>query len=349
MHLDAAWTQAGLVAKVGRMNEIKVLDHGFVKFVDSMGSDERIVEAARVSTGRGFVSWEPYKRCKRCNRVGHFEDAQGGLLDLVSNTGWPCLDTDPVSERYSKHGPFEPFPRGDLGILEYLYKNGHTTPFEMCELVIDVQAPMDVWRQWIRNRTASVNEYSTRYSPAIDLMASTSPREWRKQGTTNRQGSGEFLPPWGEEIVLKRNAAGEAIESDFTPIGAKLTQRELELHQLAREVYEERLAMGVAKEQARKDLPLSNYTRAIWKMDLHNLLHNFLGKRMHPHAQLEIRQYANAVAQIAKEIWPRTYALFEEYTLHGVHLSRTEARAALQSLELDPTAAPALVIKLRGA
>jgi thymidylate synthase (FAD) len=103
--------------------------------------------------------------------------------------------------------------------------------------------------------------------------------------------------------------------------------REAELHAHARRVYEERLAMGVAKEQARKDLPLSNYTLARWKLDLHNLLHIFLAKRKHKHAQLEMRLYADAIGDIAQMLWPRTYAFFEEYTLHSVQLSRSEVKA----------------------
>lgn len=269
-----------------RGHTIHVLDHGYVKLVDFMGSDETIVEAARISTGRGFVSWEPYKRCMTCDVI----DA-----DMKSN---PLLCAD--------HAGWEMFPRGDRGILDYLYRMEHTSPFEMSELIIDVMVPMDHWRQWIRNRTASVNEYSTRYSPAIDEIAQTRPTAWRSQGATNRQGSGAFL----DETV-----------------GVVLSQREIELHELARKVYDERLAAGVAKEQARKDLPLSNYTAARWKIDLHNLLKHFLAKRLHPHAQAEIRQYAGAVAQIVKTLWPRTWELFEEYDLHGVRLSKTEARA----------------------
>jgi thymidylate synthase (FAD) len=274
-----------------RGREIKVLDNGYVRLVDCLGTDESIVEAARISTGRGFVSWEAYKRCKTCDIID---------VDLKSN---PLL--------CEEHAGWEMFPRGDHGILEYLYKMGHTTPFEMCEIVIDVQVPMDHWRQWIRNRTASVNEYSTRYSEAIDIMAKTLPGEWRTQGTTNRQGSGGRV----DEVT-----------------GSLLSAREQQLHELARDVYEDRLKAGVAKEQARKDLPLSTYTAARWKIDLHNLLHNFLGKRMHPHAQKEIREYACAVAEIVKTIWPRSYALYEEYTLHGVHLSRTEKTALAELL-----------------
>lgn len=274
---------------------IKVLDHGYVRFVDSLGSDESIVEAARTSTGRGFVSWEPYKRCKTC------EIATG-----VRDNPLIC----------DGHAGFELFPRGDLGILDYLYRNRHTTPFEMCELIIDVRVPMDCWRQWIRHRTANVNEYSTRYSEAIDLMAQTPPGEWRTQGQTNRQGSGAVLS---------------------TDAGVYLSMREAEFQEAARALYDERLANGVAKEQARKDLPLSTYTAARWKCDLHNVFH-FLGLRMHAHAQLEIRLFANAVAEIVKSIWPRSYALFEEYSLHGAHFSRSELATIRKLIDVDAVA-----------
>ncbi len=321
--------------------EIKCLDKGYVRFVDSMGSDEDIVAAARMSTGRGFVSWEPYKRCKRC--------------DLVAPASWGA-DYDPAACKGALHD-WQDFPRGDLGILEYLYKMGHSTPFEMCEIIIDVQVPMDAWRQWIRHRTASVNEYSTRYSEAIDLMAKTDPGAWRTQGVTNRQGSGAFLPVGG-------NQDGD----NNTHGGAYLSARETVFHEEARAIYEERLRTGVAKEQARKDLPLSTYTAARWKCDLKNLL-GFLRLRMHPHAQIEIRTYANAVAEMVKAIWPRTFALFEEHDLCGVHLSRTEAEVVRQFIAraqadfiggergvidfsakygLDEKAAKALVAKLAG-
>lgn len=314
-----------------RGHKIKVLDHGYVKLVDFMGSDETIVEAARISTGRGFVSWEPYKRCKTCGTVH-----AGEGVTMSPNVG-VCMKKIDSGERCNSFD-FEVFARGDLGILDYLYRMEHTTPFEMCELVVDVMVPMDHWRQWIRNRTASVNEYSTRYSPAIDEIARTKPTEWRAQGTTNRQGSGAFL---------------------VEDVGVVLSQREIELHELARKVYEERLAAGVAKEQARKDLPLSNYTAARWKIDLMNLLKHFLAKRLHPHAQVEIRAYAGAVAAFTKELWPHTYALFEEYDLFGVKLSCTEkmaladlttisgARSALDNM-LGEAGAKALIKKLGG-
>jgi thymidylate synthase (FAD) len=227
-------------------------------------------------------------------------------------------------------------PKGDAGLLEYMYKNGHTTPFEMCELIIDVKVPMDTWRQWIRHRTASVNEYSTRYSPAIDEAAVTAPDKWRTQGVTNRQGSGGFVAEFPDLPKY------EAIKERGVSPGKYLSLIEEEHLELAREVYEERLAFGVAKEQARKDLPLSTYTLARWKCDLHNLLH-FLGKRMHPHAQQEIREYATAIGeQLVAQIWPRSYALFKEHTLGAEKLSATEVKAlrALSSrvLIIDPEA-----------
>jgi len=226
----------------------KVLDDGFVRVVDYMGSDESIVQAARVSYGKG---------------------------------------TKRVSE--------------DRGLIRYLMRNWHTTPFEMCEVKLHVRVPMDCWRQWIRHRTANVNEYSTRYSEAIDAAQATSPGEWREQSTGNRQGSGGLLDP---------------------AVGAELSRQEGELQRYSREVYEERLRQGVAREQARKDLPLSTYTEAYWKIDLHNLFH-FLMLRMDAHAQLEIRSYANVIGNEIVSRWcPLAWEAFVDYRLKAVNLTR---------------------------
>ena len=193
----------------------------------------------------------------------------------------------------------------DRGLIRYLMRHMHTTPFEMCELKLHVRAPMDVWRQWIRHRTANVNEYSTRYSVAIDAAQRTPPAEWRTQSRENRQGSGEAL---GVEI------------------GEDLTAAELELQEHARAVYERRLELGVAREQARKDLPLSTYTEAYWKINLHNLLH-FLSLRMDSHAQLEIREYAQTIGREIVAKWtPLVWEAFEDYRLHATQLSSLERR-----------------------
>jgi thymidylate synthase (FAD) len=191
----------------------------------------------------------------------------------------------------------------DRQLIRYLLRHAHTTPFEMAELKFVVRVPMDCWRQWIRHRTASVNEYSTRYSLAIDAMQGTHDDQWRSQAASNRQGSGEALPP---------------------ATGHHHTAAEQELQALARRVYEERLAAGIAREQARKDLPLSTYTEAYWKIDLHNLLH-FLALRMDPHAQLEIRRYAETIGhQIVAPLFPLVWEAFLDYRMEAVRLTRLD-------------------------
>ncbi len=232
--------------------QFKVLDDGFVRVIDYMGGDESIVQAARVSYGKG---------------------------------------TKKVNE--------------DKGLIRYLLRNFHTTPFEMCELKLHVRVPMDTWRQWIRHRTANVNEYSTRYSLAIDSTQKTDPDEWRLQAADNKQGSSGFFD----------NA-----------IGSKLTEREDELQQFAKEIYQERVQLGVAREQARKDLPLSTYTEAYWKIDLHNLL-NFLALRMDNHAQFEIRSYANVIGNEIVSRWcPLAWEAFKDYRMNSMSLSSLEIK-----------------------
>jgi thymidylate synthase (FAD) len=191
----------------------------------------------------------------------------------------------------------------DRGLIRYLLRHRHTTPFEMAEVKLLVRVPMDCWRQWIRHRTANVNEYSTRYSLAIDAMQATPPEAWRTQATENRQGSGALL-----------DAA----------LGEQLSSAESEFQNQARQLYEGRIAAGVAREQARKDLPLSTYTEAYWKVDLHNLLH-FLALRMDNHAQWEIREYASTIGrEIVQPLFPLVWEAFVDYRLEGMFLTRLE-------------------------
>lgn len=228
----------------------KVLDDGFIRVIDYMGADESIVQAARVSYGKG---------------------------------------TKKIHE--------------DKGLIRYLMRHRHTTPFEMCEIKLHLRVPMDCWRQWIRHRTANVNEYSTRYSIAIDSVQKTKPTEWRIQSIRNKQGSEEYI---NEDI------------------GKILTEEEESLQSQIRKVYEERLNCDVAREQARKDLPLSTYTEAYWKIDLHNLLH-FLSLRMDKHAQFEIRSYANIIGNEIVSKWcPIVWEAFCDYRLNALHLSKIE-------------------------
>lgn len=201
----------------------------------------------------------------------------------------------------------------DRTLIRYLMRHRHTTPFEMAEIKLLVRVPMDCWRQWIRHRTANVNEYSTRYSLAIDATQTTPPELWRSQAESNRQGSGEPLD----------------IE-----IGKKLSTAEKQLQDESRRVYEERIAAGVAREQARKDLPLSTYTEAYWKVDLHNLLH-FLSLRMDDHAQQEIRDYAAAIGrEIVQPLFPVVWEAFEDYRLGGQFLTRLDQEVIGRVLKL---------------
>ena len=228
----------------------QVLDNGFIRVIDYMGDDTSIVQAARVSYGKGTKK---------------------------------------------KHM--------DRGLIRYLMRHNHTTPFEMCEIKFHLRVPMDAWRQWIRHRTASVNEYSTRYSIAIAATQITKPGEWRFQAANNKQGS---------DGLLDENE------------GTLLSEEERRLHEMSRSIYEKRLEMGIAREQARKDLPLCTYTEAYWKIDLHNLLH-FLRLRMELNAQYEIRMYANIIGNEIVSRWcPLTWEAFKEYHFESEIFSATE-------------------------
>jgi thymidylate synthase (FAD) len=203
----------------------------------------------------------------------------------------------------------------DRGLIRYLLRHAHTTPFEMCEITLHVRVPMDTWRQWIRHRTANVNEYSTRYSVAIDAAQHTPSGQWRRQSADNRQGSAGFLP---------------------ASLGEALTASETTLLELARHTYEARLAAGVAREQARKDLPLSTYTEAYWKVDLHNLLH-FLQLRMDDHAQEEIRAYAALIGEEIAARWvPIVWEAFNDYRRRALRLSRIEVEVVTALASTSP-------------
>jgi thymidylate synthase (FAD) len=233
-----------------------VLAHGFVTLVDYMGDDNAIVQAARVSYGRGTKSL-----------------------------------------------------RDDRGLIRYLLRHRHTTPFEMVEFKFLVRLPIYVARQWIRHRTASVNEYSARYSVVPEEFDFPEPDRVRAQSSRNRQGRGDALPP---EAVAKFRGELERLSGE------------------AYRAYSEALAAGVARETARLVLPLATYTQWYWKIDLWNLLH-FLSLRLDPHAQEEIRRYSGELASLAKLVTPIAFEAFEEFQLEGLSLTRRE-QAAIRAL-----------------
>jgi thymidylate synthase (FAD) len=239
---------------------LPVLDHGFIRVIDYMGDDGAIVQAARVSYGRG---------------------------------------TRRVSE--------------DRGLINYLMRHRHTTPFEMCEIKYHVKLPIFVARQWIRHRTANVNEYSARYSILDNEFYLPAPEHVAAQATTNRQGRAEALDPAGAQQVLDLlRADAERAYHGYAEL----------LNEDAAGTPIDRGRLGLARELARMNLSLNFYTQWYWKIDLHNLLH-FLSLRADPHAQYEIRAYAKAMLDMLARWVPMTHAAFLEYRMNAAVISAT--------------------------
>ncbi|MCB1970419.1 MAG: FAD-dependent thymidylate synthase [Geminicoccaceae bacterium] len=232
---------------------LPVLDQGFIRVIDYMGDDAAIVQAARVSYGKGTKH--------------------------VSN---------------------------DRGLINYLMRHRHTSPFEMCEIKLHIKLPIFVARQWIRHRTANVNEYSARYSILDDGTYQPEAHELAVQATTNRQGRGDRVDERHSDALLARLADNAA--------------RNLDDYRWLLNAEEDGQRPGLSRELARIVLPLSSYTQWYWKTDLHNLLH-FLALRADPHAQYEIRVYADRLMEVLRRWVPLTASAFEDYRLNAVTLS----------------------------
>ncbi len=235
-----------------------VLDHGFVRVIDYMGDDAAVVQAARVSYGRG---------------------------------------TRRVSE--------------DAGLIRYLMRHRHTTPFEMCEIKFHVKLPIFIARQWIRHRTANVNEYSARYSVLDREFYIPAPEQLAAQSSSNRQGRGDVLS--GQEAQEVLNLLRDDAMRNYDHYMFMLNEE-------ADGSPADPGRQGLARELARMNLTLNAYTQWYWKADLHNLLH-FLSLRADTHAQYEIRAYADAMLSIVKAWVPQTYAAFADYRLGAVTFS----------------------------
>jgi len=284
------------------LKEITVLDHGYVRYVDSMGDDASIVAAARMSTGKGFLGWGP--KCVHCK--------QEVTLALAH--------ADPTAMKCPKCGTVDTEP-GDEKLLEFLYKNQHHTPFEMCEMAIEAYWPIMVGREAMRHRVFSFNEFSARYAQMPNEHYVPAPERFVTKLTGNKQESSAYSPEMQKDIG---NICGDAIHD---------VQQELYKQ------YEDMINEGVPKEIARINTPVSRYTRVRMKGDIRGWL-GFLKLRLDPAAQWEIRQYAQAIAEIVKDLWPRTYALFEEHTLGSVTLSRSEAKLAAKWISVPAISTP---------
>jgi len=228
-------------------------DDGFIRLVDYMGTDSSIVQAARVSYGKGTKT----------------------LLE-------------------------------DRNLIRYLMRHRHTTPFEMVEMTFHARMPIFVARQWVRHRTANINEYSMRYSEPLDMYYLPEPENIAEQSKDNKQGRKQD-PLNRKEAINIRDEMNYNMSNSF-------------------ETYNKFNQQGLARELSRIILPTGAYTEWYWKNDLHNTLH-FLNLRMDKHAQKEIRDYANAMSTIVKKIAPLAYEAFEDYRLNAKTFSKQEMKA----------------------
>ena len=239
--------------------EIKVLDHGFIRIIDRMGDDISIVQAARISYGKGA--------------------------------------TNSVRDR---------------GLIRYLMKHKHTSPFEMCEIKLHIKMPLFVARQWVRHRTANINEYSARYSVLSTDYYVPSIERVGPQSADNHQGT-----------------SSEGMNDELKQQCIKLIHNESES---AMSVYECLLNHGLSRELSRVIVPLNAYTEMYWKIDLHNLLH-FIRLRIEEGAQYEIREYARALLEIVRQWVPYTYEAFYDYVLNARTFSGKEMLVLRKILE----------------
>ena len=237
---------------------ISVLDHGFVRVIDYMGDDTSIVQAARVSYGKG---------------------------------------TKKVST--------------DSGLIKYLMRHRHSTPFEMCEIKYHIKLPIFIARQWIRHRTANVNEYSARYSIMDKEFYVPERQHLAAQSTSNRQGRGDLINGKQADNILK--ILKEDAERNYQHYEEMLNEK------YDGSIIDDK-KQGLARELARMNLTLNSYTQWYWKTDLLNLL-NFLALRADSHAQYEIREYANVMLNTVKKWVPTTYDAFIDYRVGGMELS----------------------------
>jgi len=260
----------------------------------------------------------PRPTCEAIDAIlGHmYPVLHDGFVRVVDYLG---TDASVVQAARVSYGAGTKTPSDDEQLIRFMTRHGHMTPFEQCEIKLHIRLPIDVMRQWVRHRTAHVNEYSTRYSEAIDSQHEVTPDEWRLQSSTNRQGSGDILETWTQA----GRSEDHGLATSFKTPGKYLSYRQDSAIDHAREVYEERLAFGIAREQARAVLPLSTYTEIYWKCDLRNLL-GFLRLRLAPDAQKEIRDYANVIAGIVEKWVPMTWKAFQDYQLNSLTLSAQE-------------------------
>ena len=258
------------------MKKVQVLDHGYLAVVETWGSDERIIESARMSTGKGFIGWGR-EECRAC-----------GDFPTQPKTPRAC----PGDGRDGKHEWYR-IP-GDEKLLSFLRENHHDTPFEFAGMVVEVQAPIFVFREWHRHRTQSYNEMSARYTPLPDVNYVPTGERLLINSKTNKQAG---VVAGAEELTTEK--------------AEWFRQRLVEVYAEDESLYQRALSWGVPKELARVHLPVGRYSRMRASANLRNWL-GFATLRSAPSAQWEIQQYSDAILVMLREAFPRTLELFDE-------------------------------------
>lgn len=283
---------------IGDVRYLPVLDHGFVGLVDTFGTDDAIVQAARVSYGDG---------------------------------------TKTVRE--------------DRGLIRYLMRHKHTSPFEMCQIKLHLKMPIFIMRQWVRHRTASLNEYSGRYSVMTDEFYLPEPAVIQPQSSDNKQGrAGELSEAntlgvrWMMDTAYKHSYQAYEI---LLGEGRDKTEVLYEPYDESDPLFDEDYN-GIAREMARSVLPVGNYTELYWSQNLHNMMH-LLKLRLDPHAQYEIRAYAQAVYDLIYPIYPSALEAFDDYVRESTANSRMETALLKMLLTSDKPAPVVMAGKLLAA
>ena len=270
------------------MTRVALLDHGYLELVESWGSDEAIVSAARMSTGKGFLGWGVEETCSRCRGKKTFVVWGDSDRDVEDDPTKPCPACRGRGTRIEKPG--------DEKLLRYLWENKHATPFEMAGLTVEVQAPIFVFREWHRHRVPfSYNEASARYEPLPDVNYVPSVERLMVNATGNNKQAGTVK---GAPELTVDHAENFRAEVDA-------------FYRAAEGLYQEALSVGVPKELARIILPVGRYSRMRASGNLRGWL-AFMTLRSAPSAQWEIRQYSKAIGDLVAEKFPRTWALFSE-------------------------------------
>lgn len=256
--------------------ERQLLDHGYIKVIESWGSDQAIIEAARMSTGKGFLGWDPGK-CPTCDGMG--------FIQKNDHDSFQCPDC----KGKGTHA-------GDAALLRYLWKNAHATPFEFAGMVVEVKAPLMVYREWHRHRSQGYNEQSARYAPLPDENYVPTIERCMAGGgyLTKQAGTIE-----GAAVLTPQDALSWLAELD-------------NVYEHAERVYQSGLRRGVPKELARLSVPVGRYSkmRATTNLRMWLAFSTLRSTVKNPQAQWEIRQYADAVGDFLAELFPRVWTLF---------------------------------------